>query len=344
MPRFGVSFEEVALAAENILSKGENPTIEKVRLALGSRGSNSTISKYMSEWRSQSLPNKLAESSSSLPNTPDPVNRAVSAVWEQLQLEKKTEIEQIKEETQDKIKSLTVTNEDLQKNLEEIVNKCDELGTINSELKEELTQFKNRYHEESKQHTITQNKLEESYNSKKEIEKVFEKNLAATKSHFEEAIAAIQENYKSQISELNSEIDKLKEQAENYRHQAIVTIDDLKTKNAEKESKITMLEQEKTKLASDISNIKQTLESTKEDYMGRLEKSEQDKLAIREQSQQIGEMLKVTKTEISSINTKIDKFTPKENNYSDNFNILNQKIMELSKNIDLLNNSNKAKD
>lgn len=53
MPRIGVNFEEVELQAETLVAKGENPTIERIRRALGDRGSNSTISRYLNEWRTK---------------------------------------------------------------------------------------------------------------------------------------------------------------------------------------------------------------------------------------------------------------------------------------------------
>jgi hypothetical protein len=49
--RQNVTFDEIVTAAELILSEGSNPTIEKVRISIGSRGSNSTISKHLNNWR-----------------------------------------------------------------------------------------------------------------------------------------------------------------------------------------------------------------------------------------------------------------------------------------------------
>ena len=49
--RQNVTYEEIVTAAEAIIANGANPTIEKIRISLGSRGSNSTISKYLNDWR-----------------------------------------------------------------------------------------------------------------------------------------------------------------------------------------------------------------------------------------------------------------------------------------------------
>ncbi len=49
--RTNVTYEQIATAAESITANGTNPTIERIRMHLGNRGSNSTISKYLNNWR-----------------------------------------------------------------------------------------------------------------------------------------------------------------------------------------------------------------------------------------------------------------------------------------------------
>src|SRR5215204_3614470 len=92
MTRNGVTFTKVELAAEKILAKGENPTIEKVRRELGDTGSNSTLSKHLHEWRAS----RLMASTSTLPAPnlpPDPVNLAVDRVWKELTKESQAQIQ-----------------------------------------------------------------------------------------------------------------------------------------------------------------------------------------------------------------------------------------------------------
>lgn len=49
--RQNVTFEEIVNAAESIKAKGHNPTIERIRITIGSRGSNSTIARHLNNWR-----------------------------------------------------------------------------------------------------------------------------------------------------------------------------------------------------------------------------------------------------------------------------------------------------
>lgn len=59
MARTGVTFEQVVEAAKAIADDGENPTIQRVRLALGT-GSPNTIHKHLRQWIAQSRPDKPA--------------------------------------------------------------------------------------------------------------------------------------------------------------------------------------------------------------------------------------------------------------------------------------------
>ncbi len=51
MSRTGITYEEVVEAAFFLLNNNINPTIDGVRQTLGNRGSNTTISKHLKEWR-----------------------------------------------------------------------------------------------------------------------------------------------------------------------------------------------------------------------------------------------------------------------------------------------------
>lgn len=57
MARPGLSYEEVATAAEKIVNEGFKPTIQRIRVALGNRGSTTTISRHLKNWKA--APKKL---------------------------------------------------------------------------------------------------------------------------------------------------------------------------------------------------------------------------------------------------------------------------------------------
>jgi len=53
MSRIGITYEEVANAAKRLQERGENPTVDRVRELLGT-GSNSTIARYLKNWKTDS--------------------------------------------------------------------------------------------------------------------------------------------------------------------------------------------------------------------------------------------------------------------------------------------------
>ena len=340
MPRIGVSFEEVSEAAESLLSKGENPTIEKVRLALGSRGSNSTISKYMAEWRAEALPSKFSEHKTPI-TTPDPVNRAVNAVWEQIQAEKETAILEIKNETEAELDKLRVSNSDLEENLQDILNKCEELSEINNRLNQELESTKHNLSQETKLHELAKAKIESLESNKLELEQIHNKVFEQSKQDYADTIEKLEKNYKSQIQNLENEINNYKTKAEDARHQHILELDKLKTENLKLNSSINSLNKEKTDLETSISTFKQEMTSIQDKHLEELDSINAENKTIKADNIKFGTLLETANSEINNINKKIDNLIPKEININDSFELLNQKINAISKNIDLLNNSSK---
>jgi len=77
MARTGISFEDVQNAAETLLGRGLNPTIQRVRELLGT-GSNTTISEHLKSWQQQ-----LAETPKImlLPTVPEAVAAALDTFW-----------------------------------------------------------------------------------------------------------------------------------------------------------------------------------------------------------------------------------------------------------------------
>ena len=77
MARSGIRYEEVQAAAETLLGRGLNPTIQRVREVLGT-GSNTTISEHLKNWQQQ-----LAEAPKVIlpPAIPEAVAAALDAFW-----------------------------------------------------------------------------------------------------------------------------------------------------------------------------------------------------------------------------------------------------------------------
>lgn len=129
MGRIGVSYEEIECQAEMLVAKGQNPTLEKIRRALGDRGSNSTLSKYINEWRGR---RSKATSSISIPNPinlSDPVNEAVNRIWQKLKEEAEFEIAKIKEEAQEAVETANLSVEELMLERNQALEEVESLKT-----------------------------------------------------------------------------------------------------------------------------------------------------------------------------------------------------------------------
>jgi hypothetical protein len=77
MPR-GITQAQVNRAADAILDTGKNPTVEKIRAALGT-GSPNTITRMLDVWRSQ-LGDRLRRLNA-LPGVPAPVGQTMIDLW-----------------------------------------------------------------------------------------------------------------------------------------------------------------------------------------------------------------------------------------------------------------------
>lgn len=76
--RTGITQEQVNATADAILGTGENPTVEKIRAALGT-GSPNTVTRMLDAWRNR-LGERLRELST-LPGLPDSVGQAMLELW-----------------------------------------------------------------------------------------------------------------------------------------------------------------------------------------------------------------------------------------------------------------------
>lgn len=89
MARHGISYEDVKRAAESIVSQQENPTVDRVRLAMGGTGSKSTIAPLLKRWR-QNVGSAMTEKNS----LPDFLLTAVQNLYDEMEATKEQEITQ----------------------------------------------------------------------------------------------------------------------------------------------------------------------------------------------------------------------------------------------------------
>jgi DNA repair exonuclease SbcCD ATPase subunit len=246
MSRLGICFEDVEKTAESILTQGENPTIEKIRRILGT-GSNSTIAKFLHEWRSHRLIASTHHLVASPP--PDPVNLAVNQVWEKIRNESAAEIKAYQEKADIEIKRME--------------NERDESVSAYTHINQEYELSQKRFNQlaaEKELLTLDFKKLQQEHDLLKNKNQHLLDQYEAFKQQANDKISILEninqneiETRKTTIADLKETHDKLLNQLvethENFRQQAIADIDHYK------------IEQQKQKKI--IEDIKFNLQNTK---------------------------------------------------------------------------------
>lgn len=261
MSRLGITLEEVSSAAQEIISSGQNPTIEKVRSALGSRGSNSTISKYLNQWRQQALPAQLnQELNSPIVQQSDAVSSAVDQVWASLQAESKQEIEQLKSDFAEKYaiqqQELTATHETLTQQQHQNLKLTQQLNDLTQKNKE-LIVFNEQ---QTAELLIEKTKI-------KELDSNLQENTLRTQQHIQEIQQLKDEQVQylsNQITELGvknqAEVELLRNRIEEQRVKYSVALENAKVSVQKSEEKLVIQQDLNQQFKRDKAELKQQLE------------------------------------------------------------------------------------
>lgn len=110
MARPGVTYLDVSRAAQQIIGRGKVPTIEGIRLLLGS-GSNSTLGAHLRTWKSKQ---DETQQIASKENLPEELIAVLKGLWERVMLQAETQIETIKNDTQEDLAQYQQSTQQLQ--------------------------------------------------------------------------------------------------------------------------------------------------------------------------------------------------------------------------------------
>ena len=110
MSRPGVSYFDVAKAAQKIVGNGKAPTIELIRGLLGT-GSNGTIATHLRAWRKQQDPTQQLALQADLP---EELVLLMKGLWDRVTIEANAKIEEIQQDVQNEITVLKQNSQKLQ--------------------------------------------------------------------------------------------------------------------------------------------------------------------------------------------------------------------------------------
>jgi len=226
MGRQGLTYEEVELVAEKLLQEGHSPTIEKVRYKLGT-GSNSTISRYLSDWKSH----RLIASTNVLPalNTPpDPVNQAVSRVWQQLQEENEIKIKEIEAAAKQKIDEVNAERLSAIDEKDRLAEDNQVLRNLLKEARQQNAELEKKQIDINQKYAAVEAKLSTLEGAYSDFKKMAEQSAAEVNDKHEEIANRLSQQLDTLEKNKNNVISEIKQRAEDNRHQYIAEIDALK--------------------------------------------------------------------------------------------------------------------
>lgn len=233
MARPGVTYLEVAKTATKLVEQKINPSIEEIRKVLGT-GSNSTINKYLREWREKQ--GNQIELEKGLPES---LLLAIRGIYDGIKDEATNKINNLENEYK-----IIVAN--LNEKLEKIESECVKLTQSNKlsensiatykedilALQRQISDLKNTHSKKSDENNFLQERLEDK---KQEIIVLNQqlKNLQDNLDHYRESIRQARE---TEINLFNDQINGLERQL--YQQQTIA--------NKITEEKTILLKQVKT--------------------------------------------------------------------------------------------------
>lgn len=280
MSRLGITFEQVEQVANAILQAGQNPTIERIRSQLGT-GSASTISKYLLIWRNKRAHGYEMEISTS---PPDPVNQAVTKVWQQLQAENQAKLEALEEEAKHKIQLAQEEKELVLDELHSVKEDNQQLHALLKEVREQNEEFAK---EQIRLNQILA-VLESTCKTVEESDQKFQQFANQTLTLLETKYQQVVMQYEVQLTQnkkfYTKELSQMKEIAENQRHEHIVEIDHLKTANQKLQMQLAEKDKIQLELSSRVGRLSSQLQNQQDnvlELLAKLQKNEKQAEAVK---------------------------------------------------------------
>lgn len=107
MANSGVTYTEVASAAQQLAAAGQNPTIDRIRTELGT-GSNSTLGNHLRKWKERQL---QTHETASKEHLPEELVAVLKGLWEKVMAQSDEKIQQFEQETRQEIIGLKQSTE-----------------------------------------------------------------------------------------------------------------------------------------------------------------------------------------------------------------------------------------
>ncbi|NNM59595.1 MAG: hypothetical protein HKM04_07240 [Legionellales bacterium] len=294
MGRNGIAAEDVIMIAEQLVQKGDVPTIEKVRILLGT-GSNSTIAKHLTQWKTLRLKGHYQEIAS-VYIAPDPVNQAVAKVWQQLQEENQTKLEALETDAAEKIQLAQAEKEQALNELHRMTQDNQDLRVLLKETREQNAELEKQRIALSQSLAVAESKLNLVEEARKKMDDYANTTLASIEEKHQQALAQYETHLSESKQFYTHELSQMKEIAENQRHEHIVEIDHLKTANQKLQAQLQEKDKTNVEIMSRVGQLNIQMQNQQggiADILAGIQQNEKMSVKLKEElSQELTEIVK----------------------------------------------------
>lgn len=243
MARQGITYQDVANAAEELSAQGKNPTIENIR-ALTGTGSNSTIAPHLRAWRNRQDQARLLCVKE---NLPEEIVLTMKGLWERVLSQADEKVDAIKQDFELTFAALKDKNTKLEEDnhrwqrqyqvtnqekeglaadktvLEQVVRKLEneliELNVKNNNSNQQLQEKQERIDELNRLNRQVQANLEHYYEASREQRVREQQRHEAAESQLEQSIKQLQQ----EVARLNQQQNAVENECEQLRHAKTTT-------------------------------------------------------------------------------------------------------------------------
>lgn len=264
MARPGVTYNEVYQAASHLIGQGKNPTIQEVRLLIGS-GSSTTIANHLKQWRDEQKGTSLLAAKE---NIPDELVALMKGLWErviELSEIKVGEIEQKYSarvgELELEVEKYKTNNTRWQKLFGEWQEANKKAETSIADLTTALTALENANRELLIQHQVDAQQLQEKEERIAELNRLHhqaQNNLEHYRESMREERLLEQQRFEQQRQELQLEMKGLREQERELRER----LSGIQLEYQALQARYSMLEKSYVEMGSQLDKTKQELDTS----------------------------------------------------------------------------------
>lgn len=283
MARAGVTYHDVAKAAEAVKTQGQEPTVDRVREHLGT-GSKSTIAPLLKRWRfdngdvadTNGLPNDLVEVVKSLHNR---VQQMADHRIEQARQEFKGLNEELRKKLNDAdntIAQLNARQKDLEMQIGQLTEEVDQKTQALEDTSINLTKAELQRDEAITRTTELKANVMELKQENKDIRDHFE--------HYQQRTAEDRQQERAQFRAANQQMQDQLQELRGHLAQADIRISELTETNRRQRQRTDELEQANAELSRELSEKARAIEKLDKELevalsKGREYQAKKDKLA-----------------------------------------------------------------